>query len=79
MDREDPEMKKAILPETPPAHADYATAVLDTLGNLGCRLAIEPGPIRLPAPRDHLRPRPRRLVPGVVRGPGRPEPAVTSG
>ena len=29
--------------ETPPAIADYASAVLDCVGNLGCRLAVEPG------------------------------------
>jgi diaminopimelate decarboxylase len=29
--------------EKPPAIADYATVVLETVGNLGCRLAIEPG------------------------------------
>jgi diaminopimelate decarboxylase len=29
--------------EKPPAIEDYATVVLETVGNLGCRLAIEPG------------------------------------
>ncbi|HTJ64520.1 MAG TPA: diaminopimelate decarboxylase [Alphaproteobacteria bacterium] len=29
--------------EKPPAIDDYATAVFETVGNLGCRLAIEPG------------------------------------
>jgi len=29
--------------EVPPALADYATAIAETVGNLGCKLAIEPG------------------------------------
>jgi diaminopimelate decarboxylase len=29
--------------ETPPSLSDYATIVAETVGNLGCRLAIEPG------------------------------------
>jgi diaminopimelate decarboxylase len=29
--------------ETPPALEDYATTVLEAVGNLGCKLAVEPG------------------------------------